>query len=91
MQTKIEEFLNGVIGQITKSLLDKGCTMQEVIDELNPIEDSYEIHLMGMYHCPSGRELQSFIHHSRWGQKIKRDIRFLIIHKTKIEQALTQK
>lgn len=91
MQTKIQEFLTREIGQITKSLLDKGCTMQEIIDELNPIEDSYEIQLMGMYHCPSGRELQNFIHHSRWGQKIKRDIKFLNLNYLKIEKALNTK
>lgn len=88
MKTTLNEFLNGEIGQITKSFLDKGCTMQQVIEELNPIEDSYEIELMGMYHCPSGRELQDFIHHSRWGQKIKRHVKFLNSYRSKIEMEL---
>lgn len=90
MQTKIQEFLTREVGQITKFLSDKGWTMQQIIEEVKS-QDSYQIECMGMYHCPSGRELQNFIHHSRWGQKIKRDIRFLIVHKKKIEQALTQK
>ena len=89
MKTTLNEFLNGEIGQITKALLDKGCTMQQIMEELNPIENSYEIQLMAMYHCPSGRELQSFIHHSRWGQKIRRHIIFLNLNYLKIEKALT--
>ena len=69
MQTKIQEFLDSEVGQITKFLFDKGWNMQQIIDEVQS-EDSYQIECMGMYHCPGGRELQNFIHHSRWGQKI---------------------
>lgn len=89
MQTKVQEFLTREVGQITKYLIDNGFTMDKAIEEID-MEDSYQIEAMAMYHCPGGRELQDFIHHSRWGQKIKRDIRFLILHKTKIEQALNK-
>lgn len=87
MQPKIQEFLDSEVGQITKFLFDKGWTMQRIIDEVQS-EDSYQIECMAMYHCPSGRELQSFIHHSRWAQKIKRQVKFLTLNYLKIEKAL---
>lgn len=87
MQTKVQEFLNGEVGQITKFLFDKGWTMEQIIDEVQS-EDSYQIECMAMYHCPSGRELQSFIHHSRWGQRIKRQVKFLNLNYLKIEREL---
>lgn len=90
MKLTVKEFLDSEVGQITKFLFEKAWTMQQIIDEVQS-EDSYQIECMGMYHCPSGRELQNFIHHSRWGQKIKRDTRFLIVHQTKIQQALAKK
>lgn len=89
MKTTLNEFLNGEIGQITKFLFDKGWTMQQIIDEVES-EDSYQIECMAMYHCPNGRELQSFIHHSRWGQKIKRHVKFLNSYRSKIESELTK-
>lgn len=88
MNTKIQEFLDSEVGQITKFLFDKGWTMEQIIQEVQS-EDSYQIECMGMYHCPSGRDLQSFIHHSRWGQKIKRQVKFLNLNYLKIEKALT--
>lgn len=50
MQTKVQEFLNGEVGQITKFLFDKGWTMEQIIDEVQS-EDSYQIECMAMYHC----------------------------------------
>lgn len=87
MEKKLQEFLDTEVGQITKFLSDKGWTMQQIIDEVQS-EDSYQIESMAMYHCPSGRELQSFINHSRWGQKIKRQVKFLTLNYLKIEKAL---
>ncbi len=88
MKTKVQEFLHSEVGQITKFLFNKGWNMQQIIDEVQS-EDSYQIECMGIYHCPNGRELQDFIHHSRWGQKIKRQVKFLTLNYIKIEKALT--
>lgn len=63
--------------------------MQQIIAEVQS-DDSYQIECMAMYHCPSGRELQNFIHHSRWGQKIKRHVKFLNSYRSKIERELTK-
>lgn len=89
MKTTVQEFLSSEVGTITKFLSDKGWTMQQIIEEVQS-EDSYQIEVLGMYHCPGGRELQNFIHHSRWGQKIKRDVKFLEKNRTEIERALNQ-
>lgn len=90
MNIKVQEFLDSEVGQITKFLFDKAWKMQRIIDEVQS-EDSYQIECMAIYHCPSGRELQNFIHHSRWGQKIKRDVKFLKLHSSKIEMQLMKR
>lgn len=87
MKTTLTEFLNGEIAQIAKYLFDKDWTIEQILEEVqNP--DSYQIESMAMYHCPSGRELQDFIHHSRWGQKIKRHIKFLYANRLEMKKLL---
>lgn len=89
MKTTLTEFLSGEVAQIAKYLIDKDWTIEQILEEVQS-PDSYQIESMAMYHCPSGRELQNFIHHSRWGQKIKRHIKFLYENQSGIKNALTQ-
>lgn len=89
MKMSIRDFFKGPVGQITEFLFEKGWNIQQILEEVrNP--NSYQIQCMGMYHCPIGRELQNFINHSRWSQKIKRDAKFLDENRLMIEKSLKE-
>lgn len=89
MKMSIRDFFKGQVGQITETLFEKGWNISQILEEVrNP--NSYEIQSIGMWDCPSGRELQNFINHSRWGQKIKRDAKFLDENRLIIEKALKE-